>query len=107
MTLFSRKQSLHGLEAEIQSLLASLEQLKEGASDESKRSLGAIRHNAERALAHSRQLLGEAYDEVKDKTYRAGIATRDYSREHPLATAGLVLGVVGLLGYLYYSSHRD
>ncbi|MCY1275323.1 hypothetical protein D9M68_269240 [compost metagenome] len=107
MALFSRKQSLHGLEAEIQSLLSALETLREGASDESKRSLGALKHNAERALAHSRSLLADTYGEVKDKTRKAGAATYAYGREHPLATAGLVVGVLGLIGYLYYSSHRD
>ncbi|UVE17852.1 DUF883 family protein [Pseudomonas sp. LS44] len=107
MALFSRKQSLHGIESEIQNLIAALETLKEGASDDSRRSLKAIRQSAEAALAHSRSLLSDAYDEVKQRTYRAGTLTRDYGREHPLATAGLLLGVIGVIGYLYYSSQND
>ncbi|MBM7062640.1 DUF883 domain-containing protein [Pseudomonas sp. UL073] len=107
MALLSRHHALHDLEAEIQSVLSTLETLKEGASEESRRSLASIRKSAERALTQSRSLLGDTYDEVKDRTYRAGVATYSYGREHPLASAGLMLGVLGLLGYLYYSSQRD
>lgn len=105
MALFARKHSLHDLEAEIQKLLSTVESLRDDASEESRHALRSARSSAERALSQTRELLGDAYQ----RTYRAGVATYDYGREHPLATAGLALGVVGLLGYLYYSAcnHRD
>ncbi|AYC30890.1 DUF883 domain-containing protein [Pseudomonas cavernae] len=107
MALFaSRTQSLRSLETEIEQLIAALESFKDGASGSSAPALRAIKARAENALGHSRELLGEAYRDMKDKTYQAGAATRDYGREHPLASAGLMLGVVGLIGYLYYSNHR-
>lgn len=92
-----RKTSLQSMEAEIESLLKSLESFKHDASDESKKTIGALKSNAENALKHSRHLLSDAYEEVKDKTRETAIATRDYAQEHPYATAGVALGAVGLL----------
>ena len=43
------------MEAEIESLLKSLESLKHDASDESKKTLGVLKNNAENALKHSRR----------------------------------------------------
>ncbi len=78
-----RKASLQSMEAEIESLLKSLENLKDDASDESRKTLKVLKGNAENALRHSRHLLADAYEEVKVKTRETGIATRDYAQEHP------------------------
>ncbi|MGV2835991.1 DUF883 family protein, partial [Pseudomonas shirazensis] len=74
-----RKTSLQSMEAEIESLLNTLETLKNDASEESQKSLKAIRGNAENALKHSRSVISDAYDEVKTRTRQTGIATRDYA----------------------------
>ncbi|EPJ8756033.1 DUF883 family protein [Pseudomonas putida] len=92
-----RKTSLESMEAEIESLLKSLENLKHDTSEESQKSVKAIRSNAESALKHSRSLLSDAYEEVKTRTRQTGIATRDYAQEHPVTTAGVALGALGLL----------
>ncbi|EKT4521356.1 DUF883 domain-containing protein [Pseudomonas putida] len=92
-----RKASLESMEAEIESLLKTLEHLKHDASEESQKSMKAIRSNAENALKHSRTLLGDAYEEVKTRTRQTGIATRDYAQEHPWTTAGVAIGALGLL----------
>jgi ElaB/YqjD/DUF883 family membrane-anchored ribosome-binding protein len=92
-----RKASLQSMEAEIESLLKSLESLKDDASDESRKTLKALKGNAESALKHSRHLLSDAYEEVKVKTRETGIATRDYAQEHPWTTAGVAVGAIGLL----------
>jgi ElaB/YqjD/DUF883 family membrane-anchored ribosome-binding protein len=67
-----RKASLQSMEAEIESLLKSLENLKDDASDESRKTLKALKGNAENALRHSRHLLADAYEEVKVKTRETG-----------------------------------
>ncbi|MFR0673901.1 YqjD family protein [Enterobacterales bacterium AW_CKDN230030176-1A_HGKHYDSX7] len=95
-----RKNSLESMEAEIESLLKSLEGLKNDASEESTKSLKAIRENAEKALKHSRSLLGDAYTEVKARTRQTGIATRDYAQENPWTTAGVAVGAIGLIAAL-------
>ncbi|WP_447787807.1 DUF883 family protein [Pseudomonas farris] len=92
-----RKASLQSMEAEIESLLKSLESLKDDASDESRRTLKTLKINAENALKHSRHLLADAYEEVKVKTRETRIATRDYAQEHPWTTAGVAVGALGLL----------
>ncbi|MBF8778683.1 ElaB/YgaM/YqjD family protein [Pseudomonas fulva] len=92
-----RKASLESMEAEIESLLKTLENLKSDASEESTKSLKAIRSNAETALKHSRNLISDAYEEVKTRTRKTGVATRDYAQEHPWTTAGVAVGAVGLL----------
>ncbi|QCI10015.1 DUF883 domain-containing protein [Pseudomonas putida] len=92
-----RKASLESMETEIENLLKALENLKHDASEESQKSLKSIRSNAENALRHSRSLLGDAYEEVKTRTRQTGIATRDYAQEHPLTTAGVAVGALGLL----------
>ena len=92
-----RKASLESMEAEIESLLKTLEYLKHDASEESQKSMKAIRSNAENALRQSRTLMGEAYEEVKARTRQTGIATRDYAQEHPWTTAGVAIGALGLL----------
>ncbi|MBK4998404.1 DUF883 domain-containing protein [Pseudomonas sp. S31] len=92
-----RKASLESMETEIESLLKALENLKHDASEESQKSLKTIRSNAESALRHSRSLLSDAYEEVKTRTRQTGIATRDYAQEHPLTTAGVAVGAIGLL----------
>ena len=46
-----RKASLQSMEAEIESLLKSLENLKDDASDESRKTLKALKGNAENALS--------------------------------------------------------
>ncbi|MFQ6576198.1 DUF883 family protein [Pseudomonas sp. UM16] len=92
-----RKASLQSMEAEIESLLKSLESLKDDASDESRKTLKTLKSNAENALRHSRSLLSDAYEEVKTKTRQTGVATRDYAQEHPWATAGVAVGALGLL----------
>ena len=98
-----RKASLQSMEAEIESLLKSLENLKDDASDESRKTLKSLKGNAENALRHSRSLLTDAYEEVKTKTRETGIATRDYAQEHPVTTAGVAIGALGLLAaYLLY-----
>lgn len=78
-----RKASLESMEAEIESLLKTLEHLKHDASEESQKSMKAIRSNAENALRQSRTLMGEAYEEVKARTRQTGIATRDYAQNIP------------------------
>ena len=45
-----RKASLQSMEAEIESLLKSLENLKDDASDESRKTLKSLKGNAENAL---------------------------------------------------------
>ncbi|NIF19186.1 DUF883 family protein [Pantoea sp. Cy-639] len=92
-----RQASLESMQDEIESLLKTLEDLKHDASEESQKSVKAIRSSAERALRHSRSLLGEAYEEVKTRTRQTGIATRDYAQEHPWTTAGVAVGALGLL----------
>ena len=92
-----RKASLQSMEAEIESLLKSLENLKDDASDESRKTLKVLKGNAENALRHSRHLLADAYEEVKVKTRETGIATRDYAQEHLWTTAGVAVGALGLL----------
>ena len=97
MAISSRKASLQSMEAEIESLLRSLESLKEDSSEESGKTLKALKANAETALSHSRSLISDAYEEVKVKTKETGIATRDYAQEHPWAAAGVAVGALGLL----------
>ena len=98
-----RRTSLESMEAEIESLLKSLENLKHDASEESQKSVKAIRSNAESALRHSRHLLSDAYEEVKQRTHQTGIATRDYAQQHPYTTTGVAIGALGLLAaYLMY-----
>lgn len=92
-----RKTSLQSMEAEIESLLNTLQTLKNDASEESQKSLKAIRGNAENALKHSRSVISDAYDEVKTRTRQTGIATRDYAQEHPWTAAGVAVGALGLL----------
>jgi ElaB/YqjD/DUF883 family membrane-anchored ribosome-binding protein len=92
-----RKASLQSMEAEIESLLKSLESLKSDASDESHRTLKKLKANAESALSHSRGLLNDVYEDVKDKTRETGLATREYAQEHPWTTAGVAVGAIGLL----------
>ena len=92
-----RKTSLESMEAEIESLLKSLENLKHDASEETQKSVKAMRSNAESALRHSRSLISDAYEEVKERTRQTGIVTRDYAQEHPYTTAGVAIGALGLL----------
>ncbi|MDF0733491.1 DUF883 family protein [Pseudomonas entomophila] len=92
-----RKTSLESMEAEIESLLKTLEDLKHDASEESQKTMKALRGNAQNALKHSRSLLTDAYEEVKTRTRETGLATRDYAQEHPWTTAGVAVGAVGLL----------
>ncbi|HDS1733614.1 MULTISPECIES: DUF883 family protein [Pseudomonas] len=92
-----RKTSLENMEAEIENLLKALETFKHDASDESQKTIKAIRGNAENALKHSRSVLSDAYDEVKTRTRQTGIATRDYAQEHPWTAAGVAVGALGLL----------
>ncbi|WP_449430425.1 DUF883 family protein [Pseudomonas putida] len=92
-----RKTSLESMEAEIVNLLKTLENFKHDASDESQKSVKALRASAETALQHSRSLLTDAYEEVKTRTRQTGIATRDYAQEHPMTTAGVAIGALGLL----------
>jgi ElaB/YqjD/DUF883 family membrane-anchored ribosome-binding protein len=101
-----RKAALQSMEAEIESLLKSLESLKEDSSEESRRTLKALKSNAENALRHSRHLLSDAYEEVKVKTRETGVATRDYAQEHPWTTAGVAIGALGLLA-AYLMCRRD
>jgi ElaB/YqjD/DUF883 family membrane-anchored ribosome-binding protein len=93
----SRKASLQSMEAEIESLLKSLEGLKSDASDESRKTLKNLKANAESALSHSRSLLSDVYEDVKVKTRETSVATRDYAQEHPWTTAGVAVGAIGLL----------
>ncbi|MCU1724679.1 MULTISPECIES: YqjD family protein [unclassified Pseudomonas] len=102
-----RKAALQSMEAEIESLLKSLESLKDDASDESRKTVKALRSNAENALRHSRNLLGDAYEEVKTKTRETGLATRDYAQQHPWTTAGVAVGALGLLAAYLLCSKRD
>ncbi|ANC01007.1 MULTISPECIES: DUF883 family protein [Pseudomonas] len=92
-----RKTSLESMEAEIESLLKTLEDLKGDASEETQKTMKALRGNAQNALKHSRSLLTDAYEEVKTRTRETGIATRDYAQEHPWTTAGVAVGALGLL----------
>lgn len=92
-----RKASLQSVEAEIESLLKSLESLKADASEESHKTLKTLKASAERALGHSRGLLNDVYEEVKVKTRDNAIATRDYAQDHPWTTAGVAVGALGLL----------
>lgn len=62
-----RKASLQSMEAEIESLLKSLEGLKADATDESRKTLKNLKANAESALSHSRSLLSDVYEDVKEK----------------------------------------
>ncbi|MBC3476073.1 DUF883 family protein [Pseudomonas taiwanensis] len=101
-----RKASLESMEAEIESLLKTLETLKHDASEESQKSMKAIRSKAESALKHSRSLLSDAYEEVKTRTRQTGIATRDYAQQHPWTTTGVAVGALGLLA-AYLLSRRN
>jgi ElaB/YqjD/DUF883 family membrane-anchored ribosome-binding protein len=101
-----RKASLQSMEQEIESLLRSLESMKGDASDESLKTLKSLKGNAENALKHSRTLLSDLYDDVKVKTRETTIATRDYAQEHPVTTAGIAVGVLGLVA-AYLLCKRD
>lgn len=101
-----RKASLQSMEAEIESLLKSLESLKEDSSDESRKTLKNLKANAESALKHSRSLLSDTYADVKVKTRETGLATRDYAQEHPWTTAGIAAGALGLIA-AYLLCKRD
>ncbi|WP_213878118.1 DUF883 family protein [Pseudomonas sp. dw_358] len=101
-----RKASLQSMESEIESLLRSLESLKGDATDESLKTLKALKGNAESALKHSRSLLSDLYDDVKVKTRETSIATRDYAQEHPWTTASVAVGALGLLA-AYLLAKRD
>src|SRR3546814_14261750 len=92
-----RKASLQSMEAEIESLLKSLESLKDDASDESRKTLKSLTANAENALKHSRHLLSDAYEEVKVKTRETGMATRAHAQEHRWTTAAVAVGALGVL----------
>ncbi|MDF9754245.1 MULTISPECIES: DUF883 family protein [Pseudomonas] len=92
-----RKTSLESMEAEIESLLKTLEGLKHDASEETQKTMKTLRGNAESALKHSRSLLSDAYEEVKTRTRETGVATRDYAQQHPWTTAGVAVGALGLL----------
>ncbi|WP_447595384.1 DUF883 family protein [Aquipseudomonas campi] len=102
----TQKKALHSIETELEHLLSSIDSLKGEVGEESQKTLKALRAGAEKILGHSRNLLGDAYEEVKEKTVQAGIATRDYSREHPVAAASVAVGVVALVGYLLFRN-RD
>ncbi|MFF7707235.1 DUF883 family protein [Pseudomonas sp. NPDC007930] len=102
-----RKASLQSMEAEIESLLRSLESLKDDASDESKKTLKNLKASAETALKHSRSLLADAYEEVKVKTRETSAATRDYAQEHPWTTAGIAVGALGLLAAYLMCKRSD
>ncbi|PTQ72992.1 YqjD family protein [Pseudomonas sp. GV071] len=107
MAIFaSRNKSLHSIETEIEHLISSLDSLKSEVSEESQKSLKTLRSSAERVLGHSRDLLSDTYADVKEKTYQAGVATRDLTREHPVASASLALGVVALAGYLVFRNNN-
>ncbi|WP_459207345.1 DUF883 family protein [Pseudomonas sp. MLB6B] len=93
----ARNTSLESMQAEIENLLSTLESLKGDATEESQKTLKALRSNAESALRHSRSVIGDAYEEVKTRTKETGIATRDYAKENPVVTAGVAVGVLGLL----------
>lgn len=101
-----RKASLQSMEQEIENLLRSLESMKGDASDESLKTLKSLKGNAENALKHSRTLLSDLYDDVKVKTRETTIATRDYAQEHPVTTAGIAVGVLGLVA-AYLLCKRD
>ena len=101
-----RKASLQSMESEIESLLRSLESMKGDATDESLKTLKALKGNAENALKHSRSLLSDLYDDVKVKTRETSIATRDYAQEHPWTTASVAVGALGLLA-AYLLCNRD
>ena len=92
-----RKTSLESMEAEIVSLLKTLESMKGYASEESNKTLKALKSNAENALKHSRHLISDAYEESKVKIRETSAATRDYAQEHPWTTAGVAVGALGLL----------
>ena len=102
-----RKAALQNMEAEIESLLKSLESLKDDASDESRKTLKALKSNAESALRQSRSLVSDAYEEVKTKSREKGLATRDYAQQHPWTTAGVAVGALGLLAAYLMCSKRD
>ncbi|UFH49402.1 DUF883 family protein [Pseudomonas sp. KNUC1026] len=102
-----RKASLQSMEAEIESLLRSLEGLKDDATDESRKTIKNLKASAESALKQSRSLLADAYEEVKVKTRETGIATRDYAQEHPLTTAGIAVGALGLLAAYLLCKRSD
>lgn len=103
----AHQKALHSIETEIEHLIRSLDTLKGELGEESSKSLRGLRSGAERALGHSRVLLGEAYEEVRERTVQAGLATRDYSRAHPVATASIVaLGVAAVAGWLLLRDHE-
>ncbi|PVZ10583.1 MULTISPECIES: YqjD family protein [unclassified Pseudomonas] len=102
-----RKASLQSMEAEIESLLRSLEGLKDDATDESRKTIKNLKASAESALKQSRSLLADAYEEVKVKTRETSIATRDYAQEHPLTTAGIAVGALGLLAAYLLCKRSD
>jgi len=99
----SQKAALQSMETEIAGLLKALESFKDDASDESHKTLKALKSSAENALKHSRSLLSDTFEDVKAKTRETGLATRDYAQEHPWTAAGLALGAIGLLAaYLLF-----
>jgi len=101
-----RKASLQSMEAEIESLLRSLESLKDDATDESRKTLKALKSNAESALKHSRSLLSDVYEDVKVKTRETSVATKDYAQQHPWTTASVAVGALGLVA-AYLLCKRD
>lgn len=93
-----KKSTLQGIEQEIEQLRSGIERIKHVVEAESQHSLSAIQDGALRTLSRSRDLAGQAWE----RTAKAGIATREYGREHPLATAGVAAGAVGAVALATY-----
>lgn len=81
---------------ELQRLQRALDQLKHDSLRGSHHGLDALRQRAE-SLWHNRHL-GERYDDLAESTREAGRLARECARSHPLASAGMLVGVCALIG---------
>ncbi|MHA6491763.1 DUF883 family protein [Pseudomonas borbori] len=99
MTRFlSSTPSAEDIQREIRSMVSTFEQLRRGASRDSRAQLDVLRLRAERLLHRSRW--DDTYSAVLRKSRDSGHSTGDYVRERPVSTVALGIAGAALLGWL-------
>lgn len=102
MGLFNSHQptTAEQIEREIHNLMAALDELKQGASKESRHTLDNLRARAEHLWEYSSPRL----ERMALQTRRAGQLANQYAHEHPWSTAvlglGLIVGAATLVGLM-------
>ncbi len=90
------------MEAEIESLLKSLKNLKDDASDESRKTLIVLeKQRRERAEAFTPSAQRCVLKRSRSKPRETGIATRDYAQEHLFDDSGCGCRCIGAAGGLF------